>query len=275
MSISDGRRHPGMEHWVPLFHAQMETLLDYLPRRLGQPGPPGRGGADRAPGDDRRPLRRPAGGAARRRGAVPAAAARPAVSRPRRLGRDAVAAARCSRSARSPGRMAPSASTAAAGPARSSPRAECRSAPARHQRVRPACAPRPSAGRNEGRRIVIAAWTRGSRERLAHPAARARLQGRRAGRRLGRRPPQGIRRSVSLVTLGVERGFVADAASRWSASRTCWASASAARRARRKRADQFIAEATEIAEGDLVVHQEYGIGRYDGLETLTRRRRAA
>ena len=38
---------------------------------------------------------------------------------------------------------------------------------------------------------------------------------------------------------------------------------------RRKRADQFIAEATEIAEGDLVVHQEHGIGRYDGLETLT------
>src|SRR5208337_4331801 len=33
-------------------------------------------------------------------------------------------------------------------------------------------------------------------------------------------------------------------------------------------ADQFIAEATEIAEGDLVVHQEYGIGRYDGLATL-------
>ena len=31
MSISDGRRHPGMEHWVPLFHSSMETLLDYLP----------------------------------------------------------------------------------------------------------------------------------------------------------------------------------------------------------------------------------------------------
>ena len=37
---------------------------------------------------------------------------------------------------------------------------------------------------------------------------------------------------------------------------------------RRKRADQFIAEATEIAEGDLVVHQEHGIGRYDGLVTI-------
>ncbi len=31
LSISDGRRHPGMEHWTPLFHPSMETLLDYLP----------------------------------------------------------------------------------------------------------------------------------------------------------------------------------------------------------------------------------------------------
>ena len=44
--------------------------------------------------------------------------------------------------------------------------------------------------------------------------------------------------------------------------------ASVVRRGRRKSADQFIAEATEIAEGDLVVHQDYGIGRYSGLETL-------
>ena len=31
LSVSDGRRHPGMEHWVPLFHESMETLLDYVP----------------------------------------------------------------------------------------------------------------------------------------------------------------------------------------------------------------------------------------------------
>jgi len=30
LSISEGRRHPGMEHWVPLFHPTMENLLDYL-----------------------------------------------------------------------------------------------------------------------------------------------------------------------------------------------------------------------------------------------------
>ncbi len=31
LSVSEGRRHPGMEHWAPLFHPTMETLLDYLP----------------------------------------------------------------------------------------------------------------------------------------------------------------------------------------------------------------------------------------------------
>ncbi|WP_322097260.1 transcription-repair coupling factor [Pelagibius sp. Alg239-R121] len=29
-SVSDGRVHPGMEHWLPLFHDRLETLLDYL-----------------------------------------------------------------------------------------------------------------------------------------------------------------------------------------------------------------------------------------------------
>ena len=30
-AVSAGHRHIGMEHWLPLFHEQMETLLDYLP----------------------------------------------------------------------------------------------------------------------------------------------------------------------------------------------------------------------------------------------------
>ena len=29
-AVSEGRRHPGMEHWLPLFHERMETLFDYL-----------------------------------------------------------------------------------------------------------------------------------------------------------------------------------------------------------------------------------------------------
>ena len=30
-AVSEGRRYPGMEHWLPLFHEKLETVLDYLP----------------------------------------------------------------------------------------------------------------------------------------------------------------------------------------------------------------------------------------------------
>ena len=30
-AVSAGRKHQGMEHWLPLFHEQMESLFDYLP----------------------------------------------------------------------------------------------------------------------------------------------------------------------------------------------------------------------------------------------------
>ena len=30
-AVSEGRRYPGMEHWLPLFHSKLETLFDYLP----------------------------------------------------------------------------------------------------------------------------------------------------------------------------------------------------------------------------------------------------
>src|SRR5689334_17472762 len=29
-AVSEGRRHPGMEHWLALFHERMDTLFDYL-----------------------------------------------------------------------------------------------------------------------------------------------------------------------------------------------------------------------------------------------------
>ncbi|MAH84961.1 MAG: transcription-repair coupling factor [Rhodospirillaceae bacterium TMED8] len=31
-AVSSGKRHTGMEHWLPLFHKKLVTLLDYLPR---------------------------------------------------------------------------------------------------------------------------------------------------------------------------------------------------------------------------------------------------
>src|SRR3546814_5530349 len=37
---------------------------------------------------------------------------------------------------------------------------------------------------------------------------------------------------------------------------------------KRRRAEQFIDEASALSKGDLVVHVEHGIGRYDGLEPV-------
>ena len=31
-SVSAGRKHQGMEHWLPFFHERLETLFDYLPK---------------------------------------------------------------------------------------------------------------------------------------------------------------------------------------------------------------------------------------------------
>ena len=74
--------------------------------------------------------------------------------------------------------------------------------------------------------------------------------------------------TASLVVLGLERGFVADDIAVVSEQDLLGERISRPAK-RRKRADQFIAEATELAEGDLVVHQDHGIGRYDGLVTLS------
>ncbi len=40
------------------------------------------------------------------------------------------------------------------------------------------------------------------------------------------------------------------------------------RRSRKKRAENFLTEASSLCVGDLVVHVEHGIGRYEGLKTL-------
>ncbi|QHQ34676.1 transcription-repair coupling factor [Algicella marina] len=38
---------------------------------------------------------------------------------------------------------------------------------------------------------------------------------------------------------------------------------------RRRRAENFLQEATSLSPGDLIVHVEHGVGRYTGLETIT------
>ena len=50
-AVSEGRRHAGMEHWLPLFHQRLETLFDYLGNEAPLSSPsPQRGEAQAASG---------------------------------------------------------------------------------------------------------------------------------------------------------------------------------------------------------------------------------
>ena len=277
-AVSDGRRQPGLEHWAPLFHDTMATLLDYLPdasvsldhqaedvlaarlemiadhyaaRRLPprdgevpyRPLPPSRLYLDRAEWD-----------AMLARGPLFAFSpfARPddaEASEP-----DGIDAG---------GRPAPLFARVAQG-------GESAFAQLRVQAERWTGDPGGERGTGErgtgGRRLLVAAFTAGSRDRLGlllreHAIAATPAE---SWAEAQRTPPG----TAALVTLGLERGFVAEGLAVVSEQDLLGERISRPPR-RRKRAEQFIAEATEIAEGDLVVHQDHGIGRYEGLATLT------
>lgn len=261
-SISDGRRHPGIEHFVPLFHASMETLLDYLP------------GASLSfdyQSDEVLSARLEMISdhfAARklppREGEVPYRPLPPDLLYLDRSGWDAMLLAGPA-FIFSPFTFPEGAGGVDRGARPGVVFAAGISAPS--MTVFQQMLGEATRWAAAGRRVVVAAWTRGSRERLAnllreHGFSNATQEDDWAA--VQRKKPG----SISLVALGVERGFVAPDLVVVGEQDLLGERISRPPRTR-KRADQFIAEATEIAEGDLVVHQDHGIGRYDGLVTLT------
>ena len=263
LSISEGRRHPGMEHWVPLFHPTMENLLDYLPDASVS--------LDHQANEVLEARLEMIADHAQARKAVPRDGEvpyRPIPPDMLYLDRDAwdemLSFGPCT--AFTPFGK-PDGASGVDGGGRPGPVFATNRAVAQPVNVFDQLRGQAERWTSEGRRIVVAAWTRGSRERLANLLREHRFKDVAAEETWAaiRRKPAG---SVSLITLGIERGFVAERLALVSEQDLLGERISRPPR-RRKRADQFIAEATEIAEGDLVVHQEYGIGRYDGLTTLS------
>ncbi len=259
LSISDGRRHPGMEHWVPLFHDTMETLLGYLGRDASI-------SLDHQADDVLTARLEMVADHFSARKAIPRDGETPYRPLPPerlyldRAGWDAMLAGHTVFAFSPFGRPDDAAGIDGGG----------RPAPVFSHVAGTdvfAAQLRPQADRwvGEGRRLVIAAWTRGSRERLGHLLREHGFRAEAADDLTALESlPAGV---AGLVTLGLERGFVAEKLAVASEQDLLGERISRPPR-RKKRADQFIAEATEIAEGDLVVHQDHGIGRYDGLVTL-------
>ncbi|ARJ65529.1 transcription-repair coupling factor [Magnetospirillum sp. ME-1] len=114
-----------------------------------------------------------------------------------------------------------------------------------------------------GRRLVIAAWTQGSRDRLAGVLKDHGIKGIEPVESWAEARALDKGR-VAAAVLGLDHGFTTpDLAVVTEQDILGDRLARPARK--KKKGAQFIAEASALAEGDLVVHVEHGIGRYDGL----------
>ncbi|MBY0335202.1 MAG: transcription-repair coupling factor [Acetobacteraceae bacterium] len=259
VSISAGRRHPGMEHWAGLFHERMETLLDYMPGAsvsFDHQAEDALTARLEMIEDHYQARRLPF-----REGEVPYRPAPPRTLYLDRRGWDAMLAGGPAFRFSPFGQAAGAAGIDAGGrPGRLF--AEIRQ---QGENVFRAFAAHAETETGRGRRPMLAAWTRGSRERLLTLLRENRVpaepvEDHYAAQRLA---PG----AVAVAVLGLERGFIGDDLSVTAEQDLLGERISRPPR-RRKAAAQFIADATQIEVGDLLVHQEHGIGRYDGLATI-------
>ena len=115
-----------------------------------------------------------------------------------------------------------------------------------------------------GKKSVIACWSEGSADRMRtvlsdHGASQ--IVHAENGNKLN--AASGL---LQTAVLGLENGFeTADTAF---VSEQDILGDRLVRRSRRKRAENFLSEASSLTLGDLVVHVEHGIARYEGLKTL-------
>ncbi len=117
----------------------------------------------------------------------------------------------------------------------------------------------------EGKRVLFASWTDGSSERLGlmladHGIHNIALSPHwQAAKAADPKKPQ-------RAVLPLEAGFETD--NLVVISETDILGDRLARPRRKRRAANFLAEASALTPGDLVVHIDHGIGRYEGLQTL-------
>ena len=121
-----------------------------------------------------------------------------------------------------------------------------------------------------GKRVLFASWSDGSSDRLASMLGDHGLKSVRFGEDWADVQGFGVagakQKPVQRVVLTVEHGFETDDLA--VISETDILGDRLARPRKKRRAANFLAEATALTPGDLVVHIDHGIGRYDGLKTL-------
>jgi transcription-repair coupling factor (superfamily II helicase) len=292
-AISEGRRHPGAEHWLPLFYEKLDTLFDYV-------GPAPLLFDARCEEAARERLAQIADYYEARETAYELDPARcnykPLEPQALYLSLDEW---RAQLSARGQGWFSSQSSFHAPHPEEAAQQPSRRMEAAASFETRPAGAHQDEAvvdfgasiGRDfaperaqpeinvfqvaadhvkaltaAGKRVVIAAWSEGSRERLGHvlvehglaqpplvpdwPTAHA-LGGRQA----------------TLAVLGIEHGFETDSLAVLG-EQDILGDRLVRHRRKGKRAENVLTEAGALSAGDLVVHVDHGIGRFIGIDMI-------
>jgi transcription-repair coupling factor (superfamily II helicase) len=116
-----------------------------------------------------------------------------------------------------------------------------------------------------GKRVLFGAWTDGSAERLAHVLGDHGL----ADATTAPTWPEALNipaKRPLIAVLPLEQGFETDTIAVLSEQDLL--GDRLARPRRKRKASSLIAEAAALSPGDLVVHSDHGVARYEGLKTL-------
>jgi len=268
-SVSAGRTHPGMEHWLPLFHESLETLLDYLPEAMvtldhqAEEARDARIELTRDYYDARKSLER-------------AAAAEGAVYKPLPPERLYLDQADWDRSLapRALGVFSPFAAPehspgvidARGRRARDFAEVRAGTGSAAGSNLFDAVTAHVAAEMAAGRRVLLAATSAGARDRLGG------LLGEHGLSRLAPVETWPEAQALAPGTLGLavltlEAGFETPELAVLSEP-DILGERIAGPKAKRRRPENFLTEVSALQDGDLVVHVDHGIGRYDGLVTI-------
>ena len=270
-AVSAGRKHQGMEHWLPFFHERLETIFDHLPDATvmidDQVTPMQLARWEAV--DDAYDARAEAAQARGRMDSVykPVApgllymdeAAWNAALQPHRV-------IRLSPLAQSPG----------PGVLDASGRIGRNFAPERQQEsinLFEALADHVRALR-EDRNVVIACWSDGARERLKglltdQGLASEDVEDMRAVTPLPAKGSAGFAPGRLYLTVWIlESGFTAPGIAVIS-EQDVLGDRLVGKPKKRRKAENFLREIDTLSPGDLVVHVEHGVGRYLGIETIT------
>ncbi|MGE0408511.1 MAG: transcription-repair coupling factor, partial [Amphiplicatus sp.] len=116
----------------------------------------------------------------------------------------------------------------------------------------------------EGKRVYLACWSEGSADRMGAVLADHGVQNVTPFESWS--AARADRAAVGALVLGLETGFTTPDLAFISEQDIL--GDRLVRRGRKKRAENFLTEASSLEIGDLIVHVDHGVGRYAGLKTL-------